>query len=66
MRSAHLRLAEIYHILEDTEQESLQQRLAACLSEEMELVCGVCREPYGDTPSNSLDALPCSHIFHAK
>ena len=66
MRSAHLRLAEIYHILEDGEQQSLQQRLAGCLTDEMELQCGVCGEHYGDTSGNSLDALPCSHIFHAK
>ncbi|CAL4059025.1 unnamed protein product, partial [Meganyctiphanes norvegica] len=66
MRSAHIRLAEIYRILNDKENDQLQERLAACLTEEMELVCGVCGDRYGDQGGNSLDALPCSHIFHAK
>lgn len=66
MRSAHLRLMELYRVLSDDENSGLQERLANCLTEEMELVCGVCHERYGDQGGNSLDALPCSHIFHAK
>ncbi|XP_050732779.1 43 kDa receptor-associated protein of the synapse homolog isoform X2 [Eriocheir sinensis] len=66
MRSAHLRLAELYRILNDDQNDSLQVRLAACLAEEMELICGVCQERYGDQGGNSLEALPCSHIFHSK
>ncbi|KAK4304016.1 hypothetical protein Pmani_024010 [Petrolisthes manimaculis] len=66
MRSSHLRLAELYRILNDEENDALQCRLAACLTEEMELTCGVCGDRYGDQGGNSLDALPCSHIFHAK
>lgn len=66
MRSSHNRLADLYRILRDDENERLQTRLADCLTEEMELVCGVCRDPIADTPGNSIDALPCSHIFHNK
>ncbi|XP_064116523.1 43 kDa receptor-associated protein of the synapse isoform X2 [Macrobrachium rosenbergii] len=66
MRSAHVRLGELYRVLNDEENHSLQERLASCLTDEMELVCGVCKERYGDQGGNSLDALPCSHIFHAK
>ena len=66
MRSAHIRLGELYRVLNDEENHTLQERLASCLTEEMELVCGVCKERYGDQGGNSLDALPCSHIFHAK
>ena len=66
MRSAHLRLAELYRILNDEQNDALQERLAACLAEEMELICGVCQERYGDQGGNSLEALPCSHIFHSK
>ena len=66
MRSAHLRLQQIYRVLKDSENEHRQERLINCLTEEMELVCGVCRDQYGDISGNSLDALPCSHIFHAK
>lgn len=57
---------ELYRVLSDDENSGLQERLANCLTEEMELVCGVCHERYGDQGGNSLDALPCSHIFHAK
>ena len=66
MRSGHMRLCDLYRVLHDDENKRLQFRMADCLTEEMELICGVCREHIGNSPGNALDALPCSHIFHSK
>lgn len=43
----------------------MHERLAQCLEEELELQCGACNLPFG-LDSDSLEALPCSHILHAR
>ena len=66
MRACHTRLALIYDELGDDDAVRLQERLASVLVEEMELSCGSCRQHMGIRHANSLDALPCSHLFHAR
>ncbi|XP_037070888.1 43 kDa receptor-associated protein of the synapse homolog [Pollicipes pollicipes] len=64
LRNTHQQLSGIYTALGDDENARLQERLSSVLTEEMELYCAVCNQPLGQEPGNSLEALPCSHIFH--
>jgi hypothetical protein len=65
MRTVRVRLSRIYQSLGDEEQQAVHERLAQCLEEELELQCGACNLPFG-LDSDSLEALPCSHILHAR
>lgn len=65
MRTVRLRLSQIYRSLKDEEQQKLHERYARNLEEEMELLCGGCNLPFG-LEADSLEALPCSHILHAR
>lgn len=65
VRTVRVRLSRIYQSLGDDEQQAVHERLAQCLEEELELQCGACNLPFG-LDSDSLEALPCSHILHAR
>ncbi|EEB16454.1 43 kDa receptor-associated protein of the synapse, putative [Pediculus humanus corporis] len=65
VRTVRLRLSQIYRSLKDEEQQKLHERYARNLEEEMELLCGGCNLPFG-LEADSLEALPCSHILHAR
>ncbi|XP_021935109.1 43 kDa receptor-associated protein of the synapse homolog isoform X1 [Zootermopsis nevadensis] len=65
VRTVRVRLSRIYQSLGDEEQQAVHERLAQCLEEELELQCGACNLPFG-LDSDSLEALPCSHILHAR
>uniref|UniRef100_T1J5G7 RING-type domain-containing protein n=1 Tax=Strigamia maritima TaxID=126957 RepID=T1J5G7_STRMM len=65
MYYCHVRLEEIYGSLGDEINRLQEERLAMSLAADLDRVCGVCRQEYGDTPA-PLEALPCAHIFHAK
>lgn len=59
------RLSRIYDSLGDEEQKTHHERLATAMEEDLELRCGSCNEPFG-LETDSLEALPCSHILHAR
>lgn len=63
VRKIRARLSLIYQSLGDDEHHKLHKRLANQTDIALGLVCGVCNEKLGQE-SNSLDVLPCSHIFH--
>lgn len=63
VRKIRARLSLIYLGLGDDEHHKLHKRLANQTDIALGLVCGVCNEKLGQE-SNSLDVLPCSHIFH--
>ncbi|XP_049767872.1 43 kDa receptor-associated protein of the synapse homolog [Schistocerca cancellata] len=65
VRTVRVRLARIYQALGDEEQQAVQERLARCLEDELELQCGACSQPFG-LDDDSLEALPCAHILHAR
>ncbi|KAJ9578537.1 hypothetical protein L9F63_005266, partial [Diploptera punctata] len=65
VRTVRVRLSRIYQSLGDEEQQAVHERLAQCLEEELELQCGACNLPFG-LEADSLEALPCSHILHAR
>lgn len=65
VRTVRERLSQIYESLGDEEQKAHHQRLAAAMEEDLELRCGGCNESFG-LEADSLEALPCSHILHAR
>ncbi|XP_015517387.1 43 kDa receptor-associated protein of the synapse [Neodiprion pinetum] len=65
VRTVRSRLSRIYGSLGDEEQRGHHERLAAAMEEDLELRCGGCSEPFG-LEADSLEALPCSHILHAR
>lgn len=65
MLKAHGRLGAIYGSLADEESEEVAKKAATGLVQEMELFCNFCGQRYA-LSDNSLQALPCSHIFHEK
>ncbi|XP_020710636.1 43 kDa receptor-associated protein of the synapse homolog isoform X1 [Athalia rosae] len=65
VRTVRSRLSRIYGSLGDEEQRGHHERLAAAMEEDLELRCGGCSEPFG-LEADLLEALPCSHILHAR
>lgn len=65
MRTVRLRLSKIYHSLGDEDQRMHHERVALRLQQDLDLTCGACNSPYG-LESDSLEALPCAHILHAR
>lgn len=65
VRKIRARLALIYRSLGDEEQHKTHSRLATQADAALGLHCGACNELFGIEP-NSLEALPCSHILHAR
>ncbi|KAF5285113.1 hypothetical protein FQA39_LY16802 [Lamprigera yunnana] len=65
VRSIRMRLSEIYHALGDDDQKEHHERTALRIQKELDLTCGGCESPYG-LESDSLEALPCTHILHAR
>ncbi|CAM1294387.1 RAPSN (predicted) [Pycnogonum litorale] len=65
MRSCHVRMAEIYRMTDDLDNQRHHALLCASLVAEMGLKCGVCYQDYGLSPGK-VEALPCSHIFHTR
>ncbi|XP_071628029.1 43 kDa receptor-associated protein of the synapse homolog isoform X3 [Temnothorax longispinosus] len=65
VRTVRSRLSKIYGSLGDEEQKGHYERLAIAMEEDLELRCGSCNEPFG-LEADSLEALPCSHILHAR
>ncbi|KYM88536.1 43 kDa receptor-associated protein of the synapse [Atta colombica] len=65
VRTVRSRLSKIYGSLGDEEQKGHYERLATAMEEDLELRCGSCNEPFG-LEADSLEALPCSHILHAR
>ncbi|EZA57004.1 43 kDa receptor-associated protein of the synapse [Ooceraea biroi] len=65
VRTVRSRLSRIYGSLGDEEQKGHHERLATAMEEDLELRCGSCNEPFG-LEADSLEALPCSHILHAR
>ncbi|KAK6633700.1 hypothetical protein RUM44_004307 [Polyplax serrata] len=65
VRTVRLRLSQIYRSLKDAEHQQIHEKVARSLEEEMELQCGACNLPFG-LEADSLEALPCSHILHAR
>lgn len=65
MRTVHTRLERIYAALGDEEQRDEHEKAARRLEDELELQCGACNTPFG-LEADSLEALPCTHILHAR
>ncbi len=65
MLKAHGRLQNLYNHLSDEESEDVARKAVTALTQEMELFCNFCGQRYG-TKDESLQALPCSHIYHEK
>ncbi|CAH1280960.1 unnamed protein product [Diabrotica balteata] len=65
VRKVRIRLSRIYHALGDEDQKLHHERLALRIQEDLDLQCGGCGSPYG-LESDSLEALPCAHILHAR
>ncbi|KAM7341348.1 43 kDa receptor-associated protein of the synapse [Cochliomyia hominivorax] len=65
VRKIRRRLALIYRALGDEEQYNTHIRLANQTDSALGLNCGACGEVFGLEP-DSLEALPCAHILHAK
>ncbi|XP_034941907.1 43 kDa receptor-associated protein of the synapse homolog isoform X2 [Chelonus insularis] len=65
VRTVRCRLSRIYGSLGDEEQKSHHERIALATEEDLELRCGGCNEPFG-LEADTLEALPCSHILHAR
>lgn len=59
------RLARIYGALGDEEQRLHHERVAHRLQQDLDLQCAGCGSPYG-LEADSLEALPCAHILHAR
>lgn len=60
-----MRLSQIYEALGDEDQKLHHERIGIRLQKELDLNCGGCGSPYG-IESDSLEALPCTHILHAR
>ncbi|XP_044017151.1 43 kDa receptor-associated protein of the synapse homolog isoform X2 [Aphidius gifuensis] len=65
VRIVRSRLSRIYGSLGDEEQKSHHEKIAIATEEDLELTCGACNMSFG-LESDSLEALPCSHILHAR
>ncbi|RZF44546.1 hypothetical protein LSTR_LSTR002319 [Laodelphax striatellus] len=65
IRTVRVRLCRIYQSLGDEAQQEEHARAVQCLEEELELQCGACNLPFG-FEADSLEALPCAHILHAR
>ncbi|KAG8232907.1 hypothetical protein J437_LFUL012821 [Ladona fulva] len=65
VRTVRLRLARIYASLGEEGERANQERLAASVEAELELRCGACGRAFG-LRADSLEALPCAHILHAR
>ncbi|CAD7001905.1 unnamed protein product [Ceratitis capitata] len=65
VRRIRSRLALIYRALGDEEQYKTQLRLAGQTDAALGLFCGACGETFGLEP-DSIEALPCAHILHAR
>ncbi|XP_017853710.1 43 kDa receptor-associated protein of the synapse isoform X2 [Drosophila busckii] len=65
VRKIRSRLALIYRALGDEDQCNTHLRLASQTDAALGLNCGACGEVFGLQPA-SLEALPCSHILHAR
>lgn len=65
VRTVRSRLSRIYGALGEEEQKAHHLRLAEAIEEDLELRCGGCNESFG-LEADSLEALPCSHILHAR
>ncbi|XP_019871807.2 43 kDa receptor-associated protein of the synapse homolog [Aethina tumida] len=65
VRTVRLRLSKIYHALGDEDQRQHHERVALRLQQDLDLNCAGCGSPYG-LESDSLEALPCAHILHAR
>lgn len=59
------RLSRIYGSLGDEELKTYHKRIAIATEEDLELKCGACNMTFG-LKSDTLEALPCSHILHAR
>lgn len=60
-----MRLSQIYEALGDEDQKVHHERVGLRIQKELDLNCGACGSPYG-IESDSLEALPCTHILHAR
>lgn len=65
VRKIRVRLSLIYRSLGDEEQYKTHSRLAAQADAALGLHCGACNELFG-IEHDSIEALPCSHILHAR
>ncbi|KAJ8921219.1 hypothetical protein NQ315_013691 [Exocentrus adspersus] len=65
VRTVRIRLSRIYHSLGDEDQKLHHERVAHRLQQDLDLQCAGCGSPYG-LESDSLEALPCAHILHAR
>ncbi|XP_030379611.1 43 kDa receptor-associated protein of the synapse homolog isoform X2 [Scaptodrosophila lebanonensis] len=65
VRKIRSRLALIYRALGDEDQYNTHFRLANQTDAALGLNCGACGELFGLQP-DSLEALPCAHILHAR
>lgn len=65
VRKIRRRLALIYRALGDEDQYNTHIRLANQTDSALGLNCGACGEVFGLEP-DSLEALPCAHILHAR
>lgn len=65
IRTVRIRLCKIYQSLGDEDQATEHEKEIQHLEEDLEMVCGACNNPFG-FDSDSLDALPCTHILHAR
>lgn len=65
MRTVRVRLCKICQSLGDSEQLAEHEKEIQNLEEELEMVCGACNNAFG-FEADSLEALPCTHILHAR
>ncbi|KAI4454981.1 43 kda receptor-associated protein of the synapse [Holotrichia oblita] len=65
VRTVRIRLSRIYHALGDEDQRLHHERVALRLQQDLDMNCGGCGSPYG-FERDSLEALPCAHILHAR
>lgn len=65
VRTVRLRLSRIYRSLGDDDQRQHHEQVAKRLLTDLDMNCGGCGSPYG-LESDSLEALPCAHILHAR
>lgn len=65
VRAVRVRLSRIYHSLGDENNKLHHERVAFRLQHDLDLNCAGCGSPYG-LEADSLEALPCAHILHAR